>query len=390
MRLLVYTDYSYRRDGETIYAERAFVIFLGELARRVDKLCLLGRLSPEAGRFERSHYGVADEIEFTPLPHYESLSDPRAAFGAAFASTRAFARALDGVDAVWLLGPHPFCLLFAAIAAAKRRRVFLGVRQDFPQYVRMRHPKRRLFHLVGDALELGFRSMARLFPTIVVGGQLARNYRNARELLQISVSLIRESDLPQPTDLPERDYEGQLTAISVGRLEEEKNPLLLADVADRLGEGDEDWKLIVCGEGPLRDPLERRAARLGVESRIELRGYVPFDGGLLDLYRQSNALLHVSWTEGVPQILFEAFATGLPVVATDVGGVANAAGDAALLIPPGDADAAADALRQIANDADLRSRLTGAGMRQVRAHTLEAECERVAAFMRERASRRAR
>ena len=45
----------------------------------------------------------------------------------------------------------------------------------------------------------------------------------------------------------------------------------------------------------------------------------------------------MSWTEGLPQVLFEAFAAGTPVVATAVGGVPEAVGDAALLIPPGDA-----------------------------------------------------
>ena len=55
----------------------------------------------------------------------------------------------------------------------------------------------------------------------------------------------------------------------------------------------------------------------------------------------SDVFLHVSWTEGVPQVLFEAFAAGLPVVATDVGGVAQAVDGAALLVAPGDALAAA-------------------------------------------------
>ena len=93
----------------------------------------------------------------------------------------------------------------------------------------------------------------------------------------------------------------------------------------------------------------------------ELIGYVPIDEGLLDLYRGCHALLHVSWTEGVPQILFEAFAAGLPVVATAVGGVPDAVGDDALLVPPGDAQAAASALARIAREPELRDRLVAGG-----------------------------
>ena len=115
--------------------------------------------------------------------------------------------------------------------------------------------------------------------------------------------------------------------------------------------------------------------------RAELRGYVPLDGGLDDLYRASHALLHVSWTEGVPQILFEAFAAGLPVVATAVGGVAEAVGADALLVPPGDAAAPAEALQRLAEDPELRERLAAGGLERVREHTLEAECARVAAFL---------
>ena len=138
---------------------------------------------------------------------------------------------------------------------------------------------------------------------------------------------------------------------------------------------------MVCGEGPLSDALLERLAGLGQAAHAEIRGYVPIRGGLLDLYRSSHAFLHVSWTEGVPQVLFEAFAAALPVVATAVGGVADAAGDAALLVPPGDADPPARALERLATDEELRAGLVLAGHARVRDRTLEAECARVARFL---------
>ena len=71
----------------------------------------------------------------------------------------------------------------------------------------------------------------------------------------------------------------------------------------------------------------------GDEEHAELLGYVSLDGGLRDLYRDSHVFLHVSWTEGVPQVLFESFAAGLPVVATAVGGVPELAEGRSVLIP---------------------------------------------------------
>ena len=74
MRLLVYTDYVYRREGDAVYAERAFALFLAELRGYVDRLVIAGRLDPEAGE---SHYRLPPDVEFVPLPHYGSLVHAR-------------------------------------------------------------------------------------------------------------------------------------------------------------------------------------------------------------------------------------------------------------------------------------------------------------------------
>jgi glycosyltransferase involved in cell wall biosynthesis len=129
--------------------------------------------------------------------------------------------------------------------------------------------------------------------------------------------------------------------------------------------------------------LEDRLRELGVADRAEVLGYVPFGPRLLDLYRQSHALLHVSWTEGLPQVLVEAFAAGLPVVATDVGGVAAAVGGAVRLIPPGDAAAAVDELKRIAADRPLREALIRSGHDYAVRRTATAEVARVARFLSE-------
>lgn len=379
MRLAVYTDYTYRQDADGISGERAFVRFMTGLRPHVECLLLLGRLDTVPGR---SHYALGVDVEFIGLPFYTSLMHPGQALASLGGSARRFWRALDDIDTVWLLGPYVHAIGFALLALLRRRRVVLGVRQDFPTYVRNRHPKTRWAHWAADAMEWTFRSMARRLPVAVVGPELARNYSEAHSLLQLTVSLVSEADLVTPEQAISRRSECP-RVLSVGRLDREKNPLLLADVLAVLRRHDPRWRIDIVGEGPMRGALEARLEELGVADAATLHGYVPIDGGLTDLYREADVFLHVSFTEGLPQVLFEAFAACAPVVATDVGGVAEAAGDAALLILPGDAAAAADAVLRVHGDAAMRERLVRAGAVLARRHTLEAEASRLAAFLRD-------
>jgi len=377
MRVGVYSDFSYRREGTTVYADEAFSLFAAALADYFERVVLIGR---EDGASAHHPYALPPSVDFVGLPHYPALSEVGTAARAAAKSLSRFWSALRELDAVWLLGPHPLALAFAALSAVRRRRVVLGTRQDFPAYVRSRHPRRRSLHAAALLFELAWRALARSLPVVVVGPELARKYRRAPRLLSSFVSLVPADAVAASADAAGRSYDGELRMLSVGRVDPEKNPLLLADVLARLHARDPRWRLVVCGSGTMEGALARRLEELGLASASELHGYVPF-GRLAPYYRGNHVFVHVSWTEGFPQVILEAFAAGLPVVATDVGGVGEVVGDAALLVQPGDADAAADAAARLAGDAALRRRCVEAGLRCASRHTLEAESRRVADFL---------
>jgi glycosyltransferase involved in cell wall biosynthesis len=381
LRLAVYTDYEYTSDGVRRYGQRAFVVFLEALRQHVDRLVLVGRFDPKP---RGSHYPLHEETELVGLPHYESLGDPLSVARSLVASVVRFWRLLDDVDTVWVLGPYPHSVLLAVLTALRRRRLVLGVRQDMPVYVRSRRPDRRWMHVGADVLEAIWRLLARRYAVVVVGPELERKYRegHARSVLATTVSLVSERELAGAADaVAARNYGGELTLLTVGRLDAEKNPLLLADIMVELQAHERRWRLLVCGDGPMREELQERLSELGLLDRVKLLGYVPIDGGLLDLYRSSHAFLHVSWTEGFPQVLIEAFATGLPTVATAVGGVPASANGAAVLIEPGNAPAAAEALERIASDEQLRAQLIEAGLERAGAGTLETASKRLAEFL---------
>jgi glycosyltransferase involved in cell wall biosynthesis len=378
VRLVAFTDYVYRESGGVVYGERAFALFLAALGERCEELVIVGRLDPD-GR--PSHYPLPATVRFVALPHYSSLSRPLSVGSSLARSLYRFWRALDDADRVWLLGPYPHAVAFAVLSKLRRRHLVLGVRQDFPKYVRSRRPGRRWMHRAADLLELAWRTLARGTPVVVVGPELERQYRGAPAVLEMAVSLISAADVEAGERAAARGYDGELQLLSVGRIDREKNPLLLADAFALLRDADPRWKLVVCGEGPLAPALAERLEQLGLAPHAELRGYIPVNDGLMDLYRSSHVFLHVSLTEGMPQVLIEAFASGLPVVATAVGGVPDAAAGAALLIPAEDPKAAAEAVLRLGHDPKLRELLLQAGLQRARLHTLERETERVARFI---------
>ena len=377
-KTLVYTDYAYHAVDGVIHSERAFSLFCAEVARRLDgPMVVLGRLSPDAAA---SHYAIGEGVEFVALPFYRSLARLSAVV-ALLRSLRRTWRAVGEVDRLWLLGPHPLSFVLAGFALLRGRPVTLGVRQDLPVLIRHRHPGRRSLQLAAELLERGYRALARRRPTVVVGPQLAGHYADSPRVLEISVSLIREAQIVPVDEAAGKDYDATKTILSVGRLDAEKNPAMLVETLAALRAGGEDWRLEVCGEGPLRDELADALAAAGLAEHAELAGYVPIDAGLLDRYRRAHVLFHSSLTEGLPQILLEALASGLPVVVSDVGGIRAALGECVRLIAPSDAAAAVAAIAELAADPDERRHLIACGHDYISGHTLELESGRVARFL---------
>ena len=136
------------------------------------------------------------------------------------------------------------------------------------------------------------------------------------------------------------------------------------------------WRLYLVGEGPDQAALQALARARGVAGRVRFLG---FRRNAYDFIAHSDLLLMPSLHEGLPYTLLEAMALGTPVVASGVGGVAEAMRhDAtALLVPPGDARALACAVAALHADPARRARLSAQARRlQAEAFSLQAMAER--------------
>jgi glycosyltransferase involved in cell wall biosynthesis len=195
-----------------------------------------------------------------------------------------------------------------------------------------------------------------------------------RELVQVPIEVI-----PYTTSLPEpgaparrRSAGGPFTVVFVGRLVERKGVHHLVDAIAALS-SEVDARLVIVGEGPERASLEARIQAKGLDGRIALRGRVP-DAGLRAAYASADAVVLPAVvdrrgdTEGLGVVLLEAMNFGVPVVASDIGGITDIVEDgvSGLLVPPGDAAALAEALARVARDPALAARLGEAGRRRLR------------------------
>lgn len=360
-----------------------FMRFICEVASTVGHLYVFGRMAPDSSR---ASYALPSQADLIPLPHYENLADLRAVARVTPKTLAAMWRGVAEVDAVLVFGPHPFSVPLALFAASRGKRVVLGVRQDTMHYFHARARGRgRPYILIALwVVDRSFRLMARALPTVAAGGHVEQQYGGPRRGLEaLRISLIREADIsaePRPIG------SGRIELLTVGRIDPEKNPFLLLDALERLEQQSPGrFHLRWVGDGILAPEVRRTLHDRGMDHLVTMTGYVEFGPRLLDCYRTSSVFVHVAITDAAPQVLMEAMAQGLPIVATDVGGVRWLVdeGRAALLVPPDDRDALVEAIEQVSDDEGLRLDLARRGIALSGNHTLEKEAKRVAVLLRE-------
>jgi glycosyltransferase involved in cell wall biosynthesis len=151
----------------------------------------------------------------------------------------------------------------------------------------------------------------------------------------------------------------------VGRLVPIKRIDVLLRAMQRLRAGDTRVRLVIVGDGESRPELERLAAELGVRDAVSFVGFLQ---DITEVAAGTDVAVLSSDNEGTPVALIEAAAAGRPAVATAVGGVPDVVtnGETGLLVNAGDHGALAEAVRCLADDAELRIRMGAAAREHVR------------------------
>jgi glycosyltransferase involved in cell wall biosynthesis len=156
-----------------------------------------------------------------------------------------------------------------------------------------------------------------------------------------------------------------------GTIEPRKNLPSLVHAFARIAAAEPDLRLVLAGaDGWGADAVRDAIATSGIATHVQRPGYLD-DDALTALFRQAVAVVYPSLEEGFGLPALEALACGTPLISTRGSAVEELAGDAAVLVTPGDVDALADAIARVVTDHELRSRLSADGLARAATFTWE-------------------
>src|SRR5271157_2373566 len=169
-------------------------------------------------------------------------------------------------------------------------------------------------------------------------------------------------------DLPYSPVPREKIVLNVGAIQKRKNIARLVEAFETL---EPDWRLVLAGSlGYGSADILARIERSPARERISILGYVS-PGELAHWYSKAMIFAFPSLDEGFGMPVLEAMAAGTPVVTSNRSALPEVAGDAALLVDPGNTEALGEALRLLAGNEDLRRDLASRGIARARLFTWE-------------------
>jgi glycosyltransferase involved in cell wall biosynthesis len=290
------------------------------------------------------------------------------------------------IDVLHCRIPSPAAIVAFTLARLASRPAFVLVVGDLQAILPTmpyRGVKRVLWRLYTAFEEMNVQWMTDRSLAFANGAALAAKHsRPAHPVIETTTTTIGASDVASRTDTCGGP---RVRILTVSRIDPRKGLRLLPDVVQRLRAREFPVDLDIVGPAVGRPGEQERAAivdeaaRLGVAAHVRMVGPVALDR-LLPLYRDYDLfVLPTLPGEGIPRVLLEAMAAGVPIVTTRVAGIPSLVTHETngLLVDRPSADAVAGALARLMDDAPLRRRLIANGYETARAFTLDAQAARM-------------
>ena len=364
-------------DGAWWEGEGSFARYVDSLAPYFDQIVLMVpvyEVPPSRGTRLR-----AANVRIAALPYF---AGPRQFYPRVAAIYRRLQESVAQCDVIHLRIPSPAAILAFRIARRLRRPIFALIVGDYRALLPRlpyRGLKRLLFRAYVEAEERAVSHITRHSVAFANGDALRRKHlRDNPRIIETKTTTLRATDIASRSDTCQAT---PIRLLTVSRIDPRKNLRVLPEAVAALQRAGCEVTLDLVGPpiGLLgereRDRILELAAHAGVQNRLSLRGAVPLDE-LMPSYRDYDIfVLPTGPGEGIPRVLLEAMAAGLPIVTTGVAGIRSLVvdGQNGVLVDEATSDAVASAVRMLIGSPVVRQRIIRGGYETARAYTLDVQ-----------------
>ncbi len=156
-----------------------------------------------------------------------------------------------------------------------------------------------------------------------------------------------------------------IVGVTLGRFVEQKGHRYLLEALSLAAKDFPDLRLLWCGDGPLLNELQSTMVKLGLENRVVFAGMLD---DVVPALVSSDLMLHPSVEEPFGIAVLEGMRAGLPIVASQVGGIPEVVGDCAILVASRNAESLAEGITRVLTDEQLRISLANRGRKRFEEH----------------------
>lgn len=229
---------------------------------------------------------------------------------------------IDELDCVIIMCPSPISKTVFKIAQRKNKKIILLFRQDIVEMTTNRYSgfKKAIAIFFAKKYQNYFYKNINKKTFVVASGEKLMNMflPYTDNVFSIADSRFFNNQIRNINDIHDVNYNNKLRFLFVGRLEVNKgiNELLSTALYYR-----DTINLTIVGNGPMRTEIDQFITKHNLKETITCLGFIEFGDQLLSIYRKNDFFLFPSYSEGLPQVILEAMASGCFVISTDVGSI---------------------------------------------------------------------
>ena len=383
IRLGIYLHYTHYGNNKYTFINAEGITFIQKAALS-DEISLLASVIRNTELSENDFRIVLekDGIKVHSLPGWKDL--PASILSIPFSLKsliKTIKKFVTESDLIWLRIPSAVAFIVYSIAKKTGKPIIIHVAGNIlltPRPEKYKGIKLFFVKIVSLLLHQVTKFMTRNALVLVAGGELrSLLHKPHHPAYLFDDTLITQKDLIPP--LKKQGHAKNI--LFVGRFDFGKGIKLLINAIATLKKEFPEITLRMAGTGTLYSEVEQYIQKKNLNTNIELLGFVPSNGPLQKLYREADIAVipSDSYPEGFPRVILEAWAAGLPIIATKFAGIPYTVVDKknGLLIPPGNLQKLIEALKNLILNDKLRYNIAQGGSKTVSTLTMEHQRKKI-------------